>query len=109
MATTDFRFDDIGVDVDFSAPTSGSTPVKVLGANSPTKGRKGVNVSNNSSYGMRVKVSTSDTAPTISSTSKHVRIPPNDNRVITGGGTIRIWVLSEDASNAAAGTATELL
>jgi hypothetical protein len=104
------RFDNLGSRNDGTAAVSGGTPIRALGSTTGNPHRQAINIRNHSSTdGIRVYLTQSDTAPTISSTSNDVRIPPNDSRTISAAGGIRCWLLSDSASNTCAFTALELL
>lgn len=110
MSNVIIRFDNLGGRNDGTAAISSGTPVKAFGATVGNSHRQAVNVKNHSaSDGIRVYMTQSDTAPTISATSHDVRIPPSDSRTISAGGGIRLWLISESSANTCAFTALELL
>lgn len=110
MSNVISRFDNLGARADSTAAVSGGTPVRALGAQVGNPHRQGINLRNHSATdGIRVYLSHSDTAPTMTATSFDLRIPPNESRTISAGGAIRCWLISESASNTCAFTALELL
>ena len=110
MSNVILRFDNLGTRNDGTAAVSGGTPVRALGSTTGNPHRQAVNIKNHSTTdGIRVYLSQSDTAPTISASAFDVRVPANENRTISCGGGIRAWLISESASNTCAFSALELL
>lgn len=110
MSNVIIRFDNLGSRSDGTAAVSGGTPVKAFGTAVGNSHRQAVNVKNHSAAdGIRVYMTQTDAAPTISATSYDVRIPPSDNRTISAGGGVRVWLISESSSNTCAFTALELV
>jgi len=95
---------------DGTAPVSGGVAVKSITATA-TVGRKGILINNHSATDpIWCYVTSSGSAPTISSTTNQLTIPAGTDRTIAlDDTTSNVWVISSSAVNTCAFSAVELI
>ena len=99
------QINDIGEANDGTAAVSGGTAVVAIA--SPID-RQAVNICNHGAYDMWYKLTKSGaTAPTITSTSKTGVIEAGKELTLAAAKTVQIWLISSNAANTVAFTATE--